>query len=195
MFYNLIVNKRLNKLTLTALMAALCYVAFSFLQIKIPTPVGFTSFHLGNVFCVLAALLLDGVSGGLAGAIGMGIGDVLDPVYITVAPKTILLKMLMGVSCGFFAHKVFKIDDLDEKKKNVYAIISIALAMLLNVFGETVLTYLYYSLILGNYDKALTYLTGARFIMILVNSILTTIVTSVLYIAIKSRLGFLKNSK
>ena len=50
-------------------------------------------------------------------------------------------------------------------------------------------------MILGNYDKALTYLTGVRFIMILVNSILTTIVTSVLYIAIKSRLGFLKNSK
>ena len=79
------------KLSITALMAALCYVAFTFLQIKIPTPVGYTSFHLGNTFCVLGALLLGGLPGGIAGAIGMGIGDILDPVYITVAPKTIIL--------------------------------------------------------------------------------------------------------
>ena len=40
---------RVQKLALTAIMAALCYVAFTFLQIKIPTPAGYTSFHLGNV--------------------------------------------------------------------------------------------------------------------------------------------------
>ena len=44
------------KITVMALMIALCYVAFTYLQIKIPTPAGFTSFHLGNTFCVLAAL-------------------------------------------------------------------------------------------------------------------------------------------
>ena len=81
------------KISMVGLMAALCYVAFTFLQIKIPTPVGYTSFHLGNTFCVLAALLLGGLPGGLAGAIGMGIGDILDPVYIAVAPKTLFLKM------------------------------------------------------------------------------------------------------
>ena len=54
------------------LMSALCYIAFTFMQIKIPTPGGATSFHLGNTFCVLAALLLGGIPGGAAGAIGMG---------------------------------------------------------------------------------------------------------------------------
>ena len=68
-------NKKVFKLVITALMSALCYVVFTLIQIKIPTPAGYTSFHLGNVFCVLAALLIDGVSGGLAGAIGMGIAD------------------------------------------------------------------------------------------------------------------------
>ena len=87
-------NQKTLRITVTALMAALCYVAFTFLQIKIPTPVGYTSFHLGNTFCVLAALLLGGIPGGIAGAIGMGIGDILDPVYIMVAPKTLFLKIM-----------------------------------------------------------------------------------------------------
>lgn len=47
-----------------------------------------TSFHLGNAVVVLAALLLGGVYGGIGGAIGMTIGDLLDPIYITGAPKT-----------------------------------------------------------------------------------------------------------
>ena len=34
-----------------------------------------TSLHLGNAFCVLAALLLGGGYGGLAGAVGMTIAD------------------------------------------------------------------------------------------------------------------------
>ena len=80
-------NKTL-KIAVTGLMAALAYIAFTFLQIKIPTPGGTTSFHLGNTFCVLAALLLGGVPGGIAGAVGMGIGDLLDPTYVVVAPTT-----------------------------------------------------------------------------------------------------------
>ena len=104
-------NDKTLKLAVTGLMIALCYVSFTFLQIKIPTPVGFTSFHLGNTFCVLAALLLGGVPGGLAGAIGMGIGDILDPVYVTVAPKTLILKMGIGLVTGLLAHKVFRINE------------------------------------------------------------------------------------
>ena len=86
-------NNTVVKLAETALLAALCYVSFTFLQIKIPVPGGdATSIHIGNAFCVLAALLLGGVYGGLAGAIGMGIADIMDPVYITGAPKTFVLK-------------------------------------------------------------------------------------------------------
>ena len=75
-------NSTITKLAETALMAALCYVSFTFLQIKIPVPGGdATSIHIGNAFCVLAALLIGGVYGGLSGAIGMGIADLMDPVY------------------------------------------------------------------------------------------------------------------
>ena len=82
-----------TKLAQTAIFAALCYVAFAFLQIKIPVPGGdATSIHAGNAFCALAALILGGGYGGLAGAVGMTIGDLLDPIYIVGAPKTFVLK-------------------------------------------------------------------------------------------------------
>jgi len=49
-----------QKLVLTGVFAALSYVVFTFLQIKIPLPGGdATSIHLGNAVCVLGALILD----------------------------------------------------------------------------------------------------------------------------------------
>ena len=89
-----------EKIALTGLFAALSYVVFTFLQIKISLPGGdATSIHLGNAVCVLGALMLGGVYGGLGGAIGMTIGDLLDPIYIVYAPKTFVLKFCM-ISTG-----------------------------------------------------------------------------------------------
>ena len=58
-------NDKVYKIVITALMAALCYVAFTFLKIPIPTFGGdYVALHIGNAFCVLAALLLGGGYGG-----------------------------------------------------------------------------------------------------------------------------------
>lgn len=181
-------NNRVLKLTVTALMAALCYVSFTFLQIKIPTPVGFTSFHLGNTFCVLAALMLGGLPGGLAGAIGMGIGDILDPVYITVAPKTLILKLGIGLVTGFVAHKILKITTKTGKDLYRSTILATSAGMLFNVIGEPVFSYFYYLVILGNAEKAAKYLAVAKFVTTGVNAVLAVIVASALYIAIAPRL-------
>ena len=66
-------NEKVQKLTLTALMAALSYVIFTFLQIKVTLPGGSaTSFHLGNAVVVLAALLWNyggGIKSGVYGEI------------------------------------------------------------------------------------------------------------------------------
>ena len=107
-----------QKIALTGLMAALSYVVFTFLQIKIQLPGGdATSIHLGNAICVLGALLLGGVYGGLGGAIGMTIGDLLDPQYIVYAPKTFLLKFCIGLIAGLIAHKLGKITTEKDNKK------------------------------------------------------------------------------
>ena len=176
------------KLSITALMAALCYVAFTFLQIKIPTPVGYTSFHLGNTFCVLGALLLGGLPGGIAGAIGMGIGDILDPVYITVAPKTIVLKLGIGIVTGLVAHKVLKINTKTGKELKKDVFLASGAGMLFNCVGEPLFSYLYYLIILGNSEKAVTYLAVAKFVTTFINAILAVIIASILYLAVYPRL-------
>jgi Predicted membrane protein len=74
-------NSRIVKVIQTGVLAALCFVSFTFLSIKIPVGEDAVSLHIGNTFCVLAALLLGGWYGGLSGAIGMTISDLLDPTY------------------------------------------------------------------------------------------------------------------
>lgn len=186
--------KSIHKLVLTAIMSALCYVTFTFIQIKIPTPAGYTSFHLGNAFCVLAALLIDGVSGGIAGAIGMGIGDLLDPAYVITAPKTIFLKFFIGFITGTIAHKVFHIKELNGKQLFKATVISCLCGMAFNMLGEPLISYLYYNLILNNSSKALSYLTAAKFITTAVNGILSIIIASLLYIPASKRLNrFIEN--
>ena len=188
-------NTKILKISVIGLMAALAYISFSFFQIKIPTPGGFTSFHLGNTFCVLAALLIGGVPGGIAGAIGMGIGDILDPTYITVAPKTIILKLLIGIITGLVAHKVFKIQKKESSNLVIGIIISCAAGMVFNVIGEPIFSYFYTSFILGSPSEAAVKLAGWNAITTSVNAIATIVVSTILYLLIQPRLkktGLLK---
>ena len=53
----------LQRVTAIAMLAAMSYVVFTFLQIKISLPGGdATSIHLGNAVCVLGALLMGGLA-------------------------------------------------------------------------------------------------------------------------------------
>ena len=70
-------HDKLMKLVFTGVFAALSYVVFTFLQIKITLPGGdATSIHLGNAVCVLGALILGGMYGGLGGDYFVEVGAV-----------------------------------------------------------------------------------------------------------------------
>ena len=73
-------------IAVTALFAALCYVATYFLRIEIPTPLGRMMIHGGNIVCLLSALLMGPLRGAAADAIGMGLFDLL----MAVLPGDIL---------------------------------------------------------------------------------------------------------
>ena len=143
-------NSTVMKIAQTALFAALCYVIFTYLQIKIPMPGGdATSIHLGNAFCVLAALLLGGWYGGLAGAIGMGIADVMDPIYITGAPKTFILKLCIGLITGLVAHKIAKINESTDKKYIFkWSLLASVAGLAFNVIADPIVGYFYKQYIL-----------------------------------------------
>ena len=92
-------NRSTRFLVLVSVMAALCFVGTYFLRIEIPTPLGKTILHLGDVFCLLAALLFGPMIGGLSGAVGMTIFDMLGG-YMTTSPFTFVFKFVEGFLCG-----------------------------------------------------------------------------------------------
>ena len=109
-----------------------------------------TSLHIGNAFCVLAALLLGGWYGGLAGAIGMTISDLLDPVYTIGSPKTFVLKLCIGLITGLIAHKYAKIDESNDKKYIFkWSIIAAICGLAFNVIFDPIVGYFYKQYILG----------------------------------------------
>ncbi len=144
-------HEKLLKIVFTGVFAALSYVVFTFLQIKITLPGGdATSIHLGNAVCVLGALLLGGMYGGLGGAIGMTIGDLFDPVYVIYAPKTFILKLCIGLITGLVAHKIGKITLLTNKKEVLkWTILATVSGLLFNVIFDPLIGYFYKLLILG----------------------------------------------
>lgn len=180
-------NKNLAKLTQSAILAALCFITFTYLQIKIPVPGGdATSIHFGNVFLVLAALLIGGFYGGLAGAIGMTIADIMDPVYILVAPKTFVLKLCIGLIVGLIAHKIGRINHTNDSKKVFkYALSGSIIGMAFNVFADPIAGYFYKIYVLGQPANVASVLAkfsaGATFF----NAITTVIIAMLLYTALR----------
>ena len=184
-------NSTVMKIAQTALFAALCYVIFTYLQIKIPMPGGdATSIHLGNAFCVLAALLLGGWYGGLAGAIGMGIADVMDPIYITGAPKTFILKLCIGLITGLVAHKIAKINESTDKKYIFkWSLLASVAGLAFNVIADPIVGYFYKQYILGQPQQMAEVLAKWSAAATFVNAILSTIVVVIIYNALRPTLA------
>lgn len=183
-------NSTITKLAETALLAALCYVAFTFLQIKIPVPGGdATSLHIGNAFCVLGALLLGGWYGGIAGAVGMTIADIMDPVYITVAPKTFVLKLCIGLITGLVAHKIAKINEsTDRKYVFKWSVIASIAGLAFNVVADPVVGYFYKQYILGQPQKLAEALAKMSAVATLINAIVSVILVVIIYNALRPAL-------
>ena len=181
-------NEKVYKLTLTAMMAALSYVVFTFLQIRVTLPGGdATSFHLGNAVCVLGALLLGGAYGGIGGALGMTIGDLFDPVYIMYAPKTFILKLCIGLVTGLVAHKFGRITQTNDTAHVFkWTVIAASCGMGFNVIFDPLFGYFYKRVIMGKAAADVTLVwnittTG-------VNAVLSVITATIVYMALRKAL-------
>ncbi|GFI24732.1 hypothetical protein IMSAGC011_03536 [Lachnospiraceae bacterium] len=182
-------NATAYKIALTGLIAALSYIVFSFLQIKIiiPGTPDATSIHLGNAVCVLGALLLGGPLGGIGGAIGMTIGDLLDPVYIISAPKTFILKFCIGLVTGIVAHKIGHLSFCkDSHTAFRWSLIAAICGLGFNVIFDPVFSYCYKLIILGKPIAELTLLPNLA--TTTVNAITSVIVSTAVYNALRPAL-------
>ena len=180
---------KITILAQAALLAALCYVGAGYLKIDIPVGTEKTMFHLGNVFCVLAALLLGGMWGGLSGAIGMTLSELMTG-YVTSAPKTFLLKLCIGLIVGFVAHKLFKLtkEGFQAKKLPLAVVISCISGMAFNIVADPVVGYFYKSYLLGVPQDLAKTLTKINSITTLVNAIIAVVVASIVYLALRPAL-------
>ena len=172
----------LIKLAQAGLLAALCYIGFAFFKIDMP---GHTAFHFGNVFCVLAALLLGSFWGGLAGAVGLTIAD-LTTAYVTSAPKTFLLKLCIGVIVGLVAHGIFKLADATNKKKIVgVTVLASACGMAFNVVADPLVGYFYKTYLLGIPQDLAKAMTQIVTVTTSVNAVLAIVFASIFYLALR----------
>lgn len=89
-----------KKIVLTALMAALTIVG-SAIRVTMPIDIaGTTSFHLGNIMCALSGILLGPWLGGLAAGLGSFLYDMTNPLYVSEAWMTFLMKGAYGLVPG-----------------------------------------------------------------------------------------------
>ena len=101
-------HKRLLRLVMTALLAALVFCG-SKLEIILPLSIGGnTRFHLGNIMCALSGILLGPWWGGLAAGLGSALYDCISPLYIAEAPITFVTKGLYGLIAGLIFVAVFR---------------------------------------------------------------------------------------
>ena len=192
--YNTLIGVRqtdkydVKRLAQAGLLAALCYIGFAFFKIDIPVGPEKTSFHFGNVFCVLAALLLGGYWGGLAGAVGMTIGD-FTTSYVTSAPKTFLLKLCIGLIVGLVAHVICKLSR-DHSAKYVTGVTFLASAcgMGFNVIADPLVGYFYKTYLFGIPQDITSALAKISALTTGVNAIVAVIAASAIYLALRPAL-------
>lgn len=181
-------NKKLLTLTQCALIAALAYIGFQFLRIDIPVGTERTAVHLGNAFVVLGALLVGGVWGGLAGALGLTLADVTSG-YITSAPKTFILKLIIGLVAAFVSEKILhKTEKTTVKEQTKVATISSIVALGINVPLDPIFGYFYKTYIIGVPQDMAATLSKIGSVTTLVNAVISAVAVIVLWPALYTAL-------
>ena len=187
-------DEKVKKLALAALFAALSYIGFQVFRFDIPVGTEKTAFHLGNTFVALGALFIGGAMGGAAGAVGLTIAD-LTSGYATSAPKTFILKLLIGIIVGFMAHRVFKVNEITEKKKLLMVtVLSAACGLAFNIVADPLVGYLYKQYVLGIPQEISAAFAKISALTTSVNAVASVVFATVLYLALRPVLkkeGFL----
>ncbi len=170
------------QLAVIGLMSAMVFVATNF-RIDIPTPLGKTMLHLGNVMCLLSGLLFGGVMGGLAAGFGSAIFDLFDPSFAPEFWITFILKFAMGFIAGYISH----MNGLngENKKMNVLAAVVGAAAYVALYISKTIIMQL---VVLNSTWEAVAAVAVTKFIVSSVNGIIAVIASIALVLSIRPAL-------
>lgn len=95
-------GKRVLDLTITAMCIALVFIATMMLNIKLPIAANGGLVHLGTAMLFICAILFGPKKGALAGAIGMGLFDIVAG-WTLWAPFTFITRGVQGYIVGKIA--------------------------------------------------------------------------------------------
>lgn len=178
----------IQKMAYAGLMAALCFVGYVYFP---AISASGTKVHIGNAFVVVGALLLGGVYGGLAGAVGLSLADIISG-YGASAPRTFICKFLIGIVVGLVAHKIAHLGEKHEKKHIVkWTIISTIAGLLFNCVFEPALKYVWYTVLTPNADKAASAIKSLLALTVYttyINAVINSVIAILLYLALRPAL-------
>ncbi|MCQ2495977.1 MAG: ECF transporter S component [Lachnospiraceae bacterium] len=178
-------KEQIKKLALAGIIAALCYVGYAVFPAISVTG---TKVHLGNAFVILGALLLGPLYGGLAGAVGLSLADILGG-YAQSSPRTFICKLLIGVIVGLIAHKIGKINKKQPWNKIVlWTVVGTVTAMIFNCVFEPTLKYVWYTLLTPDADKAASAIKSLMAITTtatIINAVINSITGIAFYLALR----------
>ena len=183
-------NQNIIKLTLAAMFAAAAFICFSYLRIEVPMGGGMTGkIYIGHAFILLSAFILGAKYGGLTGAVGLSLADVLAG-YITSAPPTFIAKFVLGLAAAIMARQVFQLYTVTNKK-SLYLRTSLAgiVACSVNVLTEPIIRYAFKVYILG-YPHTIAYISSVNAaVSMAISAVPSVIVASFLYVLFRSSMS------
>lgn len=134
--YNSVRKKTLD-LSIIAMLSTIVFISTLLLNIKLPIPGNGGLVHLGTAMLFISSVLFGPRKGAFAGAIGMGLFDILGG-WVVWAPITIIARALQGYIVGKIAWAHNKIGM--NTTSNFFAmILSIPVMMTVYYLGESVL--------------------------------------------------------
>ena len=187
-------NKDVKKITYIALCSVLNYVIFTYGKINIPLSTGnSTAIHIANAMVVFSGWILGPLYGGLAGAIGLSLADLMDPRYITSAPKTFIMKFMIGAIAGYTANILGLHNKTEKKEMAKIAAVSAGLALGFNVLVDPIFGYFYKTIILGIPQETATIMASWSAGITFINAIICLIIDVLLYLSLYKSIRRLRN--
>lgn len=129
-------SSHIKKIVVVSVMSSLVFLGTFLTRVELLLFGGHVMIHLGNMFCLVAAILFGPRCGALAGAIGMGLFDIISGRFIIYFPFMFALKYTMGYICGCIKIKNSK--NLQTSKLNFRAIF---IGLIINIIGSPLISF------------------------------------------------------
>lgn len=166
----LMTRKKTQDLIITSMLIALIFISTAFLNFRLPIAANGGLVHMGTAMLFIASILFGPKKGALAGAIGMGLFDMIGG-WLLWTPITIIARGLQGYIVG-------KIAWFQGRKGN-----SIALNITATIVSVPFMIAIYYigeSIIYGNWITPLASIPGD-----IVQSVLGILIAIPICVALK----------